>query len=182
MNLLTIDTTTDQIILGLTFNNKNYYFQGEKNCKKHNELLLTYVDIFLTDNGATLSDIDVFGVVVGPGSFTGIRIGVATVNAFAMATKKKIVEITSLEQLDNGEEKLVLLDCRHGNYYVGKFGRTVEYMALNESEIAGIKLKKVYLTEVHPDAIQSKCNEKAELGLFVKQAKPFYLKKSSAEY
>ena len=76
MNLLTIDTTTDQIILGLTFNNKNYYFQGEKNCKKHNELLLTYVDGFLTDNGATLSDIDVFGVVVGPGSFTGIRIGI----------------------------------------------------------------------------------------------------------
>ena len=91
MNILAIDTSTDKITLGLAIGEKKAYYIGEKGCKRHNSALLECVDALLSSNGVTVGDIDVFGVVRGPGSFTGIRIGVATVNALAMGVGAKIV-------------------------------------------------------------------------------------------
>ena len=182
MKILAIDTSSDKITLALNVDGKNYYYSGNDVCKKHNSVLLEKIDRLLSDNNIKISEIDVFGVVVGPGSFTGIRIGVATANALAMSGNKKIVEITSLEQFDDGTNKLVLLDCKHDNYYVGKFVKGgKEYLALSKSEIEEIDLPKVYLIEPVPENILKKCLEKIANNDFSVRAKPFYLKQSSAE-
>ena len=184
MILLAIDTTAESIILALKKDDKEDFFVSEKCAKKHNSVLLRHIDEFLAKNGLTIRDLDYFGVVVGPGSFTGIRVGVATVNAFAFATGKKIVEITSLEIQacrENGKT-IVTLDCRHGNYYCGIFedGKK-EYLALNEAELASYEGKKLKAEESKPSDLLYCCEEKARKGEFCSQAKPFYLKKSSAE-
>ena len=180
MKLLAIDTSTDRIVLGLFKDGEKISFIGQDGSKKHNSVLLTYVDALLKENGLTCHDIDVYGVVVGPGSFTGIRIGVATVNAIAFACKKKIVAITSLEQLDDGEEKTVLLDCKHGNYYAATFGKETHYFETNLTGLTG-NGKIEYLTQSDPIRILDKCIEKSLKKDYTTQAKPFYMKKSSAE-
>lgn len=184
MILLAIDTTAESIILALKKDDKEDFFVSEKGAKKHNSVLLRHIDAFLAKNGLTIRDLDYFGVVVGPGSFTGIRVGVATVNAFAFATGKKIVEATSLEipYCEKDGKTMVTLDCKHANFYCGIFeeGKS-EYLALTEEEVASYDCLKIRAEEATPSDLLRCCVEKAKKGEFCTQAKPFYLKKSSAE-
>lgn len=183
MNLLAVDTTSDQIVLALYKEGSSDYFVGEKGAKKHNSVLLNDVDGFLQKNDLSINDIDVFGAVVGPGSFTGIRIGVSTVNALAISLGKKTVSVTSLEvPVQEGEDALVALDCKHDNYYCGLFkSGNATYFPLTRSEIEKNDEKKIFLDGVYPRELLDKCVKKALAGDFCGQAKPFYMKRSSAE-
>ena len=67
--------------------------------KTHAEALMPCVDAALSGLGITMADIDVFAVISGPGSFTGLRIGISTVKAFAYAAKKPAVGIPTLDAL-----------------------------------------------------------------------------------
>lgn len=67
--------------------------------KKHSEKMLPAIDHMLQDSGLSIHEIDVFGVVNGPGSFTGLRIGMATVKGFAQALRKPMVTVSTLEAL-----------------------------------------------------------------------------------
>jgi tRNA threonylcarbamoyladenosine biosynthesis protein TsaB len=99
MKLLMIDTSTivataaivdqDRLIAETIVNYK----------KKHSEKMLPAIDHLLQDSGMKLSDIDVFGVVNGPGSFTGLRIGMATAKGFSQALDKPMVTVSTLEAL-----------------------------------------------------------------------------------
>jgi tRNA threonylcarbamoyladenosine biosynthesis protein TsaB len=60
---------------------------------------MTTIDYALNKSGYRLSDIDVFAIAIGPGSFTGLRIGLSTVKGFAYATGKPIVSVPTLEAL-----------------------------------------------------------------------------------
>jgi tRNA threonylcarbamoyladenosine biosynthesis protein TsaB len=62
----------------------------------HSANLIELIDQVLNDAGARLSGIDLFAAAVGPGSFTGLRIGLATVKALANCTGRKVVGISTL--------------------------------------------------------------------------------------
>ena len=97
MNFLAIDTTMPQLAIAVSANGKHKSYWYDIAPQKHNSVLLVKINEVLKDVGCTLNDMDCFGVVIGPGSFTGIRVGVATINAFAFALRKNVVEMTSLE-------------------------------------------------------------------------------------
>jgi tRNA threonylcarbamoyladenosine biosynthesis protein TsaB len=65
--------------------------------EKRSENLWSDVQSLLTQLDISIGDVDVFCVCVGPGSFTGLRVGMAAVKGFAAAANKPIVGITSLE-------------------------------------------------------------------------------------
>jgi tRNA threonylcarbamoyladenosine biosynthesis protein TsaB len=65
--------------------------------EKRSEKLWTEVRSLLAELGLTIGDVDVFAVCVGPGGFTGLRVGMAAVKGFAAATSKPILGVTSLE-------------------------------------------------------------------------------------
>ena len=67
--------------------------------RTHSELLMPMIDKVLADAGVDVADIDVFAVVNGPGSFTGVRIGVCAAKALAQATGKPVAEISSLHAM-----------------------------------------------------------------------------------
>lgn len=67
--------------------------------RAHSQILLPMVKELLTDCGKTVDDIDVFAVAVGPGSYTGLRIGIAAMQSMAFAQKKACVGISTLEGL-----------------------------------------------------------------------------------
>jgi len=88
--------------------------------KTHSEKLLPIMDEVLRATNLTIKDIDLFVVSVGPGSFTGIRIGVSTVKGMAQALNKKVLPVTSLEgliEMANSENVCALINARHGNVY-----------------------------------------------------------------
>lgn len=65
----------------------------------HSERLMSTVDRVLMDTGMSLSQIDGYAVAIGPGSFTGLRIGLATVKGLALATNTPIAAVPTLKAL-----------------------------------------------------------------------------------
>jgi stage III sporulation protein AG len=100
MNYLLVNTANDELVIVLV-KDGTIFACNERNVKKHNEVLLPKLDEVLNSAGITLNDIDEFGVVVGPGSFTGIRVGIATIKAFKDVFNK----------LSKNKKNLVLALC-----------------------------------------------------------------------
>ena len=73
-----------------------YLFTGEK---AHSERLLAMIDRLLADSACSIKDIDLFAVSLGPGSFTGLRVGISTAQGLALAAGKEIVGIPTLEAI-----------------------------------------------------------------------------------
>lgn len=69
------------------------------NGKNHSVKLLPMIENMLEETGICFEDIDVYACGVGPGSFTGVRIGVATAKGFAQSHNKQMAELSSLEIL-----------------------------------------------------------------------------------
>jgi tRNA threonylcarbamoyladenosine biosynthesis protein TsaB len=65
----------------------------------HTERLLPLIDRALQDAGITLGQVDGLAVAVGPGSFTGLRIGLSTAKGLAVATGKALVGVSTLEAI-----------------------------------------------------------------------------------
>ncbi|MBR5227207.1 MAG: tRNA (adenosine(37)-N6)-threonylcarbamoyltransferase complex dimerization subunit type 1 TsaB [Clostridia bacterium] len=98
MNILAIDTTTKKANVALKTNNE-IVINSIDNEITHSEKLLPLIDKTLKDNLVNLKDIECLACTTGPGSFTGIRIGLATAKAIAKVTNAKIFAIDSLELL-----------------------------------------------------------------------------------
>lgn len=181
---LVVDTSSSNLVVGLINNNKRDGFIGDSNAKKHNSQIINVIDEILKSNDLDIQNVDYLGVVTGPGSFTGIRVGVATINALALALSKKVIEITALEVLRESkldEDIVALIDARHNNYYTACFiGDKVEYKFLNKEEIEELRLTKVYQQSYSLDNLLSVFSKKIFQEELKVSAKPFYLKDSSA--
>ncbi|MCI8309408.1 MAG: tRNA (adenosine(37)-N6)-threonylcarbamoyltransferase complex dimerization subunit type 1 TsaB [Clostridia bacterium] len=125
MKILAIDTSSEICGVALLEDEKLIDDNSLNNGKTHSENLMPLVEEILKRNNINLKDIDLIACNVGPGSFTGIRIGVALVKALAEVTKIKVAEVTSLEALskniDVSETKVSLIDCRNNQVYCGIF-------------------------------------------------------------
>ena len=99
MKLLTVDTSTSTCSVALTVGERLVAESLLDTERTLSERLLAAVDTVLRDAGLLLSDLDGFGVALGPGSFTGVRIGVSTVKGLALATGKPVVGFSSLAML-----------------------------------------------------------------------------------
>ncbi|HBG92027.1 MAG: tRNA (adenosine(37)-N6)-threonylcarbamoyltransferase complex dimerization subunit type 1 TsaB [Nitrospirae bacterium RIFOXYB2_FULL_43_5] len=99
MKILAIDTST--MLGGIAIMDESLLIaESRLNVKStHSERLMTEIEHCLKQSGVKISDIDVFAVATGPGSFTGLRIGLSTVKGFSYATGKPIVSVPTLEAL-----------------------------------------------------------------------------------
>lgn len=99
MRILAIDTSSFPASVAVL---ENGIVMGEhiiRNKKKHSQIIMVMTESLLRDLELDISDIDLFAVSKGPGSFTGLRIGISTVRAFAQAKGKPAVGISSLEAI-----------------------------------------------------------------------------------
>lgn len=94
----------------------------------HAEALMPMVVAACGEAGLSIADMDRIAVTTGPGSFTGIRVGLAAARAFALATGKPLVGITTLTALsapvlaeDDGAAVAAAIDARHGRVYFQMF-------------------------------------------------------------
>lgn len=97
MKLLAIDTST---MLGgvALIDDEVLIAESRLNIKiTHSERLLSEIDHILNRTDLKINDIDFFALAIGPGSFTGLRVGLSTLKGLAFSTGKKIVTVPTLE-------------------------------------------------------------------------------------
>ncbi len=144
MKLLSIDTSSDVCSVALLENNALIKELNITDSKTHSENLMPLVDELFACTSTTLSDINAIACSIGPGSFTGIRIGIATVKAMAEVFDLPVIGVTSLETLaysviSNSNNIVSLIDARNNQVYCGIFGKDYklqeDYLADDINEI-----------------------------------------------
>lgn len=127
MKILGIETSSKVCAVALSENDKLIKEKILEDENTHSVKLMPLVDELLKETKTELKDIDLFSCDKGPGSFTGIRIGIATVKAFLDATNKKAVGVSSLEILayNSTNDGIIcsIIDARNNNVYCGFFER-----------------------------------------------------------
>lgn len=97
MNILAVDTSSVYLGLAVTKNGKIAGYLHKKAEMAHSSILVPSIDKVLKKAKIKIGNIDVFAISAGPGSFTGLRIGVTTVKGLAYSLKKKIVAVPTLD-------------------------------------------------------------------------------------
>ncbi|MBQ8140380.1 MAG: tRNA (adenosine(37)-N6)-threonylcarbamoyltransferase complex dimerization subunit type 1 TsaB [Clostridia bacterium] len=144
MKILAIDSTAAAASIAVTENKNLLAEYTVINGNTHSETLLPMVESTLKLLGLSAKDIDLFSCSVGPGSFTGVRIGTATVKGLAFASQKPCIAVSTLEALAYnlvGFEGLIcpVMNARRSQVYTAIFrsdGKALE--RLTEDTAAAI--------------------------------------------
>ncbi len=102
LKILHIDTSTNICSVALSEGEKVLASREDTEGKNHSLLLAPFIDEVYKESGLTPAMTDVFSVSIGPGSYTGLRIGVSTVKGLAYASGKPVVTIPTLEIMAKG--------------------------------------------------------------------------------
>ena len=122
MRLLAIDTSTDYLSVAVMDGERTLARVHRKAPRSHSSLLMPAIDAALKKAKTPLKRLDGFCISIGPGSFTGLRIGVATVKGLAFALKKPVVAVPTMDAIAVNAKKhkgvlCAVLDARKGKVY-----------------------------------------------------------------
>ena len=121
MNILALETT-DRVASVALLTDDGCREKRIESPLRHEETVMPAVDELLAESGLAPADLTAVAVDVGPGSFTGVRIGVCHGNALALALGVPIVPVNALAALaypllGNGNPVAAIIDARNGNGY-----------------------------------------------------------------
>ncbi len=126
---LFLDTASHNMIVGIYKDTDELYFSIEENNNQLSEKLLPAIKRAFENVDLSLADINRIYVVNGPGSFTGVRIGVAVAKTIAWALKKEIIPISELELMASTDidekNKLSMIDAKRGYVYAGIYDKNL---------------------------------------------------------
>ena len=121
MKILSIDTASEVCGVSILENSNLICQLDQATGRTHTEKLMNIIEQAFRQCHLTLKDIDLLVCDKGPGSFTGIRIGIATIKAFHDSLQIPCIGVTSLEGLAYSIQKdgfiVTLLDCKNNNCY-----------------------------------------------------------------
>ena len=125
MLILGISTSSNIASVAISKNTECIKELNINNNKTHSETLVPLINELLNETNIKLQDIDLIASDNGPGSFTGIRIGISTVKAIAESLNIPVVAVSSLEGLayniNSSECICSLIDARNNQVYCGLF-------------------------------------------------------------
>jgi len=181
MRILAVDTSSLVAAVAITDNERlmGEYILNHK--KTHSQKLMPMIKELMDNLELNPKDIDIFAAASGPGSFTGLRIGITTVKALAYAANKPVVSVPTLDALAFNipvSDSLVcpIMDARNNQVFTAVYkwekGMPVnitEYMGVPITElvqlIKGKNQKVVFLgdaVEIHKDLLKEELNENCE--------------------
>ena len=99
MRVLALDTTTRAGSVAVVEDERVVAERRGDESRTHAERLPAEITALLESCGLAITDVDGFAVAIGPGSFTGLRIGIATIQGLAFVTERSIVGVSALEAL-----------------------------------------------------------------------------------
>lgn len=204
--MIAICTATKKALIGVSINGKEKCDELDANCK-HSENVMLTIDRLLDELGEGILSNEVYGIVYGPGSFTGLRISVALVKGLlAGGGERKLIGITTSQLMAYGYIKskkptqsfMTVINALSGKYYICEFdkdGKALgEDRVVLEEELRNIKSKKIGLKEEELDLVDELiepsasellqlAKEKEDKAEFIlpQNLMPLYLRKSQAE-
>lgn len=142
MRLLALDTATENCGIGLAVDGRMQVELGLAHGQTHARHLMAGVKAVLELAGIRLRDLDAFAVTCGPGSFTGLRIGISTVKGMALALGKPMAGVSTLAVLAHqadGPEGLIcpMIDARRREVYWSLYRKTTNGIEPVEPEQVG---------------------------------------------
>lgn len=139
---LFIDTSSFNLLVYLLKDDKVINFCKLEKIKSHSTLVLPEIKRRLNEANIKINDIDNIYVVNGPGSFTGLRIGVTIAKIIGYTLNKRVIPISSLELLAttafNTDYIIPVIDARRGYVYAGVYDKNLnnilkdQYISLND--------------------------------------------------
>ena len=127
--LLAIESSTDWLSVALLRDEEVIVLRESEDSRQHASALVPTIDAVLSSEGLGVDDLDAIGVSTGPGSFTSLRIGLATVKGLGFDRALLGVGVSTLEAMalsvlevgstDRDAEVVALLDARRGEWYAG---------------------------------------------------------------
>ena len=126
MITLFIDTSSSDVSIALVKDNTILSSITQNLPNQHSIYTTSYIDKVLKETSLEPKDIDKIMVVNGPGSFTGVRIGVTIAKVFAYILKKDIICLSSLKIRaisSNHNNCLSIINANRNNYYIGLYNQ-----------------------------------------------------------
>jgi len=168
--VLTIDTATEVCGVGLLLGNGSWFEYTRKAGLNHAGVVLETVHCILSDAGVEASQIDLVVCSQGPGSFTGLRIGMATAKGFAAGARRPLVSVPTLDALAFGLEwtsrpVLPVIDAKKNRVYtaVYKHGKRIRGpldFDLHAADTLVEELGEVVITGPGATLVADRCKNK----------------------
>lgn len=200
MNVLIIDTSSDAVCVavGDSVNNATNILMDEK--ARHGENLFEALAQALKDQKIEMKSLEAVGVGIGPGSFTGLRIGIIAAHSFAHALSIPVVYFSSLELMAlSSNETEIFRDARRKEFYTATF--SFDSPQIHEQIVDGVEIASMltrvesehlipYLSKVEPrqgGVLASSAIELVQLAVQndiiadTFNAQAIYIRKSDAE-
>lgn len=200
MIYLLIDTCTTNLIISIIKDDKILSKIIKQNDGNLSTYFTSYIDDLLKENSLSIDDIDIIFVANGPGSFTGVRIGLTFAKVLAWAKNIKVVPFSSLELLastDTNKINIPILDARRGYVYAGCYDTNLSslfkdtYISIDElndklkdiKNIQYISYDEFDFAVIKPnyDVLRVVNKHKDDAGVNPHTLKPNYLKRTEAE-
>lgn len=129
MRILFIDTSGTDVSISIINDDKVLVNINETVPNSHSIYTVSFIDKALKVAKLSANDIDKILVVTGPGSFTGVRIGVTIAKVYAYLKKIEVIAVSSLKMLSLSLEHdycLALINAKNDNYYLGLYNKDNE--------------------------------------------------------
>jgi len=158
MNVLVMDTSTERAAIGLSLRTGVHYTARTEAGRRHGRDLIPRLGAILAGAGLSPRDVDLFAVGLGPGSYTGLRVGVAAAKTLAYATGAPIVGLDSLEAVGRNApaEALwisVVADAQRHEVYVAEFVRAAPEAPLVGSRASRIEAVSAWVSRLEPGVL-----------------------------
>ena len=127
--ILSVDTTSEFGSLALTDGDQIIEEVALHSPEGFGHVLFQHLEQLLARHGARIQDLDCLAAASGPGSFTGVRVGLAAVKGLAEAARKKVVAVSNLRALaffGSAPLRAVLIDARRGEVYSAVYNERLE--------------------------------------------------------
>ena len=111
MKILSVDSSSVTASVAITENGNILSEKFINNGLTHSQTLMPMVENAINESGVSINDIDLFAITNGPGSFTGVRIGIASVKGMADALNKKCIAVSTLEAIAQPLENQDVIAC-----------------------------------------------------------------------
>lgn len=186
MYSLYIDTHLTNVVIALYKNEKLWKKKEVEEPKAHSTVCMPLLIEILEENKVKIEDIKDIVVVIGPGSFTGVRIGVTIAKTLAFTKKIEIRPVTSLEIFLPTTNKVDYISIKEKNgYYVGKLNKEgsqieeYEYLKNPEYEKLKEENKVEEARQINYEDLIKEAHKKSPKNPH--EINPFYVKKVSVE-
>lgn len=146
MRVLALDTTAREGSLALAIDGVIVETARGDATRTHSERLPQDILDLLRRHGLRIADVDLYGIVTGPGSFTGLRVGIATVQGLALATGRRVVPVSAFDALAHiargdaatTESDLIatVVDAQRGEVFAALHRRATTAEAMGDPTVA----------------------------------------------